>query len=82
MVQVNAITASPQLFLVPIFLRDVGVQGLFDSVIEAIALRKGVPVQKNEQTKQDSTRGASGGDPSDDHSSELPVYDLAWAVLR
>ena len=54
---------------------------MFDSVIQAIALRKGVPVRENEQTKRDSTRGTSGGDPSDDHSSELPVYDLVWAML-
>jgi len=69
-VQVNEITTS-QLFRVLISPRGLGVQELFDSLIQAIAIQKGIPVQKNEKSKRDNTSGASG-----DHSSELPVYDL------
>jgi len=71
-----------KLFRVLIFPRGLGVQELFDSLIQVISVQKGIPVQKNEKTGWDNTSGASAGDPSGNHSGELSVYDLVWVILR
>jgi len=54
---------------------------MFDSLIQAIALRKRIPAQKL-QIKWGGTSSVRGGVPSGDHSSGSPVYDLVWVVLK